>query len=70
LLRLGILKPAENSVMVTNRSAGRRRKTWLGVSVSLADAEARIAAQEAQLIAQIANGDIEGPMRELPVLQT
>jgi hypothetical protein len=38
--------------------------------VSLADAEARIAAQEAQLIAQIANGDIEGPMRELPVLQT
>jgi RNA polymerase sigma-70 factor (ECF subfamily) len=33
--------------------------------VSLDDAEARIAAQEAQLVDQIANGNIEEPMREL-----
>jgi RNA polymerase sigma-70 factor (ECF subfamily) len=33
--------------------------------VSFDDAEARIAAQEAQLVAQISHGDIEEPMREL-----
>jgi hypothetical protein len=33
--------------------------------VSLDDAEAHIAAQEAQLVDQISSGNIEEPMREL-----
>ncbi len=36
-----------------------------GFGVSLDDAETQIAAQEAQLVEQIANGNIEEPMREL-----
>ncbi len=42
-----------------------RRQTGWGIFVSFSDAEARIAAQEAQLIVQIADGTIEEPMREL-----
>ena len=38
--------------------------SW-GSGVSLDDAEAHIAAQEAQLVDQIASGNIEEPMREL-----
>jgi RNA polymerase sigma-70 factor, ECF subfamily len=48
-----------------NQTAGGRREGGWGAGVSLDDAEAHIAAQEAQLVGQIADGNIEDPMKEL-----
>jgi RNA polymerase sigma-70 factor (ECF subfamily) len=48
-----------------NRSAGARRRGWLGDFMSLTDAEDQIAAQEAELVSQIAAGDIGTPVAEL-----
>jgi RNA polymerase sigma-70 factor, ECF subfamily len=48
-----------------NRSAGARRKAWLEDLVSLTDAGDQIAAQEAELVAQIAAGDLGAPVTEL-----
>jgi len=46
-------------------SGKESRRTWLGAIVFFTDAEARIAAQEEQLIAQIAAGNIEEPLKVL-----
>ena len=49
-----------------NRSAGDVVRTWLGdTTVSVTDAEDRSAAEEAGLVAQIAAGEVEGPVAEL-----
>jgi RNA polymerase sigma-70 factor, ECF subfamily len=48
-----------------NRSAGGRRNAWLGDLVSLIEAEAQNAAQEAELVAQMAAGDVGAPVTEL-----
>jgi RNA polymerase sigma-70 factor, ECF subfamily len=48
-----------------NRSASGRRNNLLGGLMSLIDAEDRDAAEEAELVTQIAAGDIGAPMTEL-----
>jgi len=60
--RSGILKQTGHRSEQPARSV--LGPSW-GDSVSFDDAEARIAAQEAQLIAQIADGNIEEPIKEL-----
>jgi RNA polymerase sigma-70 factor, ECF subfamily len=55
----------KNRARTVNRSAGERRNNVVGNLMLVVDTEDRGAAEEAELVAQIAAGDIEAPMTEL-----
>jgi hypothetical protein len=60
-----MLEPAAKFASGMNRSAAGRRGPNVGVLVPVAGAENQVAAREAQLVAEIAAGNIEAPVREL-----
>src|ERR1039457_1394019 len=62
----GVQPSQEKSGCAVNRPAGGRRMSLVGGTwVSVTDAEDRSAAEEAELVAQIAAGDAGAPVTEL-----
>src|ERR1017187_3441792 len=62
----GVQSSQEKSGCAVNRPAGGRRISLVGGTwVSVTDAEDRSAAEEAELVAQIAAGDAGAPVTEL-----
>lgn len=61
----GARSRCEKIVTGLNRSAGADRTSHVRVLVSLTDAVGQVAAEEAELVAQMAAGDHGGPVNEL-----